>query len=134
MEELKQFVLSNMPERYRKLKIYKIPIMVEGRLLWFKYNNGKVDISERVMEDLEPLVVYSRQGVQTHTVQPEIQQIQQSQQNELTQQLEEIEETRPETPKERRAREKAEKKAKQEAQREERRIKMQEAREARKKK
>ena len=62
MEELTQYVLDNMPEVYKHLKYFRLPILVEGRLVWFKYNRGEVDITEKAPAKFKPVVVYNREG------------------------------------------------------------------------
>ena len=62
MEELKQFVLDNIPEIYKTLNYFKLPILVEGRLVWFKYNHGEVDIMEKAPAKYKPVVEYNREG------------------------------------------------------------------------
>jgi len=70
MEELTQYVLEHMPEIYKKLKYFRLPILVEGRLVWFKYNRGEVDITEKAPAKFKPVVVYNREGKEPQEEKP----------------------------------------------------------------
>ena len=57
MEELINFVNENIPEVYRNLKVYKIPVVVKGKLVWYKYNNGEVTL-ENAPVGMKPMLIY----------------------------------------------------------------------------
>lgn len=64
MEELINFVNENIPEVYRNLKVYKIPVVVKGKLVWYKYNNGEVTL-ESAPVGMKPMLIYDPNKVNT---------------------------------------------------------------------
>ncbi|MBQ5475510.1 MAG: hypothetical protein IIT65_12725 [Lachnospiraceae bacterium] len=66
MDELIEYVSQNIPEKYKNLSVYKIPIVVKGKLVWYKYNRGNVEL-DNAPAGLKPLLIYNPDGDESQT-------------------------------------------------------------------
>lgn len=52
---------ANLPERFKSMKVFRIPVSYNGRLYWASYKNGEWDF-QQASGDLTPVVSYTSVG------------------------------------------------------------------------
>lgn len=52
---------ANLPERFKSMKVFRIPVSYNGRLYWASYKNGEWDF-QQTSGDLTPVVSYTSIG------------------------------------------------------------------------
>ena len=61
MNELQKYIEDNLPDRFRNMKVFRIPVMSDSVLYWASYSNGKWEFTKS-NSNINPVLVHNSQS------------------------------------------------------------------------
>ena len=58
MNELQIYIEENLPDRFKGMKVFRIPVLSDSVLYWASYNNGTWDFV-KATSDIKPLLIHN---------------------------------------------------------------------------
>ena len=58
MNELQTYIEENLPDRFKGMKVFRIPVLSDSVLYWASYNNGNWDFI-KATSDIKPLLIHN---------------------------------------------------------------------------
>lgn len=58
MNELQIYIEDNLPDRFKGMKVFRIPVLSDSVLYWASYNNGTWDFV-KAASDIKPLLIHN---------------------------------------------------------------------------
>ena len=58
MNELQKYIEENLPDRFKGMKVFRIPVLSDSVLYWASYNNGNWDFV-KATSDIKPLLIHN---------------------------------------------------------------------------
>ena len=58
MNELQIYIEDNLPDRFKGMKVFRIPVLSDSVLYWASYNNGTWDFV-KATSDIKPLLIHN---------------------------------------------------------------------------